>query len=70
MQTNHVSQKQMESRVARFRALQPLAIQQGNAVPQAARDVVYARKLLSVIGLDGERLQRAETRHARLHVLL
>ena len=53
MQTNHVSQDQMESRVARFRALQPLAIQQGNAVPQAARDVVYARKLLSVIGLDG-----------------
>ena len=53
MQTNHVSQEQMESRVARFGALQPLAIQQGNAVPQAARDVVYARKLLSVIGLDG-----------------
>ena len=53
MQTNHVSQEQMEARVARFGALQPLAIQQGNAVPQAARDVVYARKLLSVIGLDG-----------------
>ena len=53
MQTNHVSQEQMESRVARFGALQPLAIQQGNAVPQAARDVVYARKLLSVIGLEG-----------------
>ena len=51
MQTSHISLEQMEQRVARFKSLQPLAIQQGNAVPLAARDVVYARKLLSVIGL-------------------
>ena len=43
----------MEQRIARFQALKPLAIQQGDVVPQAARDVVYARKLLSVIGLEG-----------------
>lgn len=54
MQTSHISLEQMEQRVARFKSLQPLAIQQGNAVPLAARDVVYARKLLSVIGLDGD----------------
>ena len=53
MQTTTISQQQMEARVARYQALQPLAIQQDAAVPQGARDVVYARKLLSVIGLDG-----------------
>jgi quercetin dioxygenase-like cupin family protein len=53
MKTLHIPQDQMEQRVARFKRLKPLAIQQGDAVPQAARDVVYARKLLSVIGLDG-----------------
>ena len=53
MQTLHIPQAEMETRVARFRQLQPLAIQQNAAVPEAARDVVYARKLLSVIGLDG-----------------
>lgn len=54
MKTLHIPQAQMEQRVARFAQLQPLAIQQGDAVPQGARDVVYARKLLSVIGLDGD----------------
>ena len=53
MQTSTISQQQMEQRVARYSALQPLAIQQDSAVPQGARDVVYARKLLSVIGLEG-----------------
>ena len=53
MQTSTISQQQMEQRVARYRTLEPLAIQQDNAVPQGARDVVYARKLLSVIGLEG-----------------
>ena len=53
MKTFAISQTQMEQRVARFQALKPLAIQQGDVVPQDARDVVYARKLLSVIGLEG-----------------
>ena len=46
MKTFAISQTQMEQRVARFKALKPLAIQQGDVVPQDARDVVYARKLL------------------------
>ena len=53
MKTIAISQAQMEQRVARYQSLKPLAIQQGDVVPQAARDVVYARKLLSVIGLEG-----------------
>ena len=53
MKTLQITQADMEKRVARFQQLVPLAIQQDAAVPQAARDVVYARKLLSVIGLEG-----------------
>jgi quercetin dioxygenase-like cupin family protein len=52
MKTIRISREAMKARIARFRELQPLALQQNDAaVPQAARDVVYARKLLSVIGL-------------------
>jgi quercetin dioxygenase-like cupin family protein len=51
MKTISLSQKDMEKRIARFRALKPLPIQNA-AVPEKARDVVYARKLLSVIGLE------------------
>ena len=43
----------MNGRLSRFKDLKPLPIQQGD-LPQAARDVIYARKLLSVIGLDKE----------------
>lgn len=53
MHTLHIAPEQMETRIARFRDLQPLEIQKSSAVPEAARDVVYARKLLSVIGLEG-----------------
>jgi quercetin dioxygenase-like cupin family protein len=41
----------MERRIARFRALKPLPIQ-NESIPEKARDVVYSRKLLSVIGLE------------------
>src|SRR5258706_9936491 len=41
----------MKYRIFRFKDLKPPPIQQ-NAIPQAARDVVYSRKLLSVIGLE------------------
>lgn len=51
MKTVSISKAQMQKRIARFRELQPLPIQ-GSDVPLAARDVVYARKLLSVIGLE------------------
>ena len=43
----------MNGRIARFNELRPLPIQQSD-IPQAARDVVYSRKLLSVIGLEKE----------------
>jgi quercetin dioxygenase-like cupin family protein len=43
----------MKDRLSRFKELRPLPIQ-NDSIPQAARDVVYARKLLSVIGLEGE----------------
>lgn len=51
----HVTPHEMQSRVSRFGDLKPLPVQSAHDVPQAARDVVYARELLSVIGLDGHR---------------
>ena len=41
----------MDRRIARFRGLKPLPIQ-NESIPEKARDVVYSRKLLSVIGLE------------------
>jgi quercetin dioxygenase-like cupin family protein len=51
MKTIRISKEQMESRISRFEKLKPLPIQ-NPSIPEKARDVVYARKLLSVIGLD------------------
>lgn len=53
MKTIHVSDTQMASRVARFRDLEPLPVQTNADVPLAAADLIYARKLLTVIGLEG-----------------
>jgi quercetin dioxygenase-like cupin family protein len=53
MKTVTLSKKHMEARIARFARLKPLPIQ-STSIPQKARDVVYARKLLSVIGLESE----------------
>lgn len=52
MKTLRICAAEMQKRIARFEALRPLPIQQGD-IPLAARDVVYSRKLLSVIGLEG-----------------
>lgn len=52
MQTIRMSRKEMEKRMARHHALEPLPIQSNPGIPLAARDVVYSRKLLSVIGLE------------------
>jgi len=52
MKTIRLSAAQMQQRIARFKSLSPLPIQMDPKIPQAARDVVYSRKLLSVIGLD------------------
>ena len=51
--SRHISVEEMNRRVSRFDQLKPLPVQVANRVPQAARDVVYARELLSVIGLEG-----------------
>ena len=53
MKTIRIDDAAMATRVARFRDLHPLQIQQNDRVPLAARDVVYARTLLPVIGLEG-----------------
>ena len=51
MKTIRMSAAQMQKRISRFDQLSPLPIQQSD-IPQAARDVVYSRKLLSVVGLE------------------
>ena len=51
MKTIRISKEQMAQRIARYGALRPLPLQNAS-IPEKARDVVYARKLLSVIGLD------------------
>jgi quercetin dioxygenase-like cupin family protein len=52
VKTIRLTQKEMLTRVARFADLAPLPTQTDPGVPLAAKDVVYARKLLSVIGLE------------------
>ena len=54
MKTIEITADEMESRIARYDALAPLPIQQDPEIPQEANDVIYARKLLSVIGLGGD----------------
>src|SRR5688500_3810990 len=51
MKTIRMTQEEMRGRNARFRSLRALPIQ-NPSIPEGARDVVYARKLLSVIGLE------------------
>ena len=51
--SRHISTEEMARRVSRFQQLRPLPVQASDRAPQAARDVVYARELLSVIGLEG-----------------
>jgi len=41
------------SRVARYAALRPLPVQTDPSIPQEALDVIYSRKLLPVLGLEG-----------------
>ncbi len=52
MKTIELTQADMEKRVARFSELKPLPTQTEASIPLAAKDVIYARKLLSVIGLE------------------
>ena len=53
MKTIQISTEEMQKRIARYRQLKPLPIQ-NPSIPEKARDVVYSRKLLSVIGLEAQ----------------
>ncbi len=52
IETSRIDDATMARRVARFAQLQPLPVQRGAGIAQAALDIVYARQLLSVIGLE------------------
>ena len=52
METIDISQEEMDKRVARFADLEPMEAQKKMNVPQEAADIVWSRKLLSVIGLE------------------
>ena len=52
MRTIDISPEDMEKRVSRFRDLKPLRAAESLDIPQEAKDVIYSRELLSVIGLD------------------
>jgi len=47
-----ISMDEMQTRIARFQGLTPIANQRDPSVPQSARDIIYARKLLPVIGRE------------------
>jgi len=53
MRTIEITGPDMQARVARYDDLEPLEAQKDSGIPVAAADVVWSRKLLSVIGLDG-----------------
>ena len=52
MQTIDISPSEMARRVARYAELDPLEVQKNKNLPQEAADIVWARKLLSVVGLE------------------
>ena len=52
MRTIDISPSEMARRVARYAELKPLEVQTNTDLPQEAADIVWARRLLSVVGLD------------------
>ena len=52
MKTISIDPEEMETRVSRFSDLKPLPVQDDPNIPPEANDIVYARKLMSVIGLE------------------
>lgn len=52
MESIRVTPEQVNARVARFSELVPLTYQQDSSLPTEAMDVIYSRRILSVIGLD------------------
>ena len=52
MKTLKISKEEMLKRVSVFNDLKPLPIQLDKNIPQEGKDIVYARELLSIIGLE------------------
>ena len=52
MRTIRISNAEMQGRVARFEQLEALEAQKDSRIPVEAADIVWSRKLLSVIGLE------------------
>ena len=52
MKTETISKKNMLKRVSFFKNLKSLPIQMDESIPQEGKDIVYARELLSIIGLE------------------
>ena len=52
MKTETISKKNMLKRVSFFKNLKSLPIQMDKNIPQEGKDIVYARELLSIIGLE------------------
>ena len=52
MKTKNMSKDEMLTRVSYFKKSKPLPIQMDQTIPQEGKDIVYARELLSVIGLE------------------
>lgn len=54
MKTIEITAADMQTRVSRYVDLKPLPATESLNMPQAAKDVIYSRTLLSVIGLEGD----------------
>ena len=54
MKTISISSDDMQHRVSRFGELKPVPLAESLDMSQQAKDVIYARQLLSVIGLGGD----------------
>ena len=54
MKTISISAPDMETRTSRYADLKPLPSSESLNMSQEAKDVIYARKILSVIGLGGD----------------
>ncbi len=52
MRTIEITGAEMQERVARYDELEPLEAQKNTGIPVEAADIVWSRKLMSVIGLD------------------
>lgn len=52
MRTIAISAAEMRARIARYAELEPMEAQKNTDIPVEAADIVWSRKLMSVIGLD------------------